>query len=114
MLTSATIRYHSPPPSPLRSHVLSHQDPLLPKDVVAHCGTCKTFGYTNFVQNDPIYKNMGLWTEGAFYNVTNTDAPKVKLEVYFEALCPGCQEFTTGTLVLLTPTLPLSPTPKAR
>jgi hypothetical protein len=68
----------------------------LPKDVVAHCGTCKTFGYTNYIQNDPIYKNMELWTEGGFYNITNTEAPKVALEVYFEALCPGCQEFTTG------------------
>jgi hypothetical protein len=66
--------------------------------VVASCGTCKTFGYTNYIQNDPIYKNMELWTEGAFYNSTATDAPKVHLEVYFEALCPGCQEFTTGAL----------------
>jgi len=41
---------------------------------------------------------MELWTEGAFYNSTLTEAPKVKLEVYFEALCPGCQEFTTGAL----------------
>ncbi len=41
---------------------------------------------------------MELWTEGAFYNSTSTEAPKVKLEVYFEALCPGCQEFTTGAL----------------
>jgi hypothetical protein len=70
----------------------------LPKGVVASCGTCKTFGYTNYIQNDPIYKNMELWTEGAFYNSTTTEAPKVKLEVYFEALCPGCQEFTTGAL----------------
>lgn len=43
---------------------------------------------------------MELWTEGAFYNHTNTEAPKVKLEVYFEALCPGCQEFTTGACIL--------------
>lgn len=24
--------------------------------------------------------------------------PNVRLEVYFEALCPGCQQLTTGTL----------------
>jgi len=26
------------------------------------------------------------------------DAPKVKVELYFEAQCPGCQQFTTGAL----------------
>ncbi len=25
-------------------------------------------------------------------------APKVKTELYFEALCPSCQAFTTGVL----------------
>lgn len=41
---------------------------------------------------------MELWSHGKSINATKhtTDAPKVKLEVYFEALCPGCQDFTTG------------------
>lgn len=26
------------------------------------------------------------------------DYPKVRVEVYYEALCPGCQEFITGSL----------------
>eukprot|EP00602_Paraphysomonas_sp_CaronLab_P011762 CAMPEP_0185041348 /NCGR_PEP_ID=MMETSP1103-20130426/40530_1 /TAXON_ID=36769 /ORGANISM="Paraphysomonas bandaiensis, Strain Caron Lab Isolate" /LENGTH=220 /DNA_ID=CAMNT_0027581033 /DNA_START=331 /DNA_END=993 /DNA_ORIENTATION=- len=41
---------------------------------------------------------MELWTEGASYDTKETEYPNVKLEVYFEALCPGCQEFTTGAL----------------
>lgn len=41
---------------------------------------------------------MELWSHEKNFNHTKvqTDAPKVKLEVYFEALCPGCQDFTTG------------------
>jgi interferon, gamma-inducible protein 30 len=26
------------------------------------------------------------------------DYPKVRVELYYEALCPGCQEFITGSL----------------
>lgn len=30
--------------------------------------------------------------------VSAADAPKVKVELYFEAQCPSCQDFTTGPL----------------
>jgi hypothetical protein len=43
--------------------VLLHpQDPLLPEGVTYQCGTCQQFGYPTYLQNDPIYKNMGLWS----------------------------------------------------
>lgn len=85
---------------PKNANFCYNTDPLLPDGVVAHCGTCETFGYTHYIQNDPIYKNMQLWSHGKSLNNTKStsDAPKVQLEVYFEALCPGCQDFTTGAL----------------
>ncbi len=51
-----------------------NNDPLLPKDQVAQCGTCAGFGFTEYkrynlilvfaflsFRNDPIYREMGLW-----------------------------------------------------
>ena len=36
-------------------------DPLLASGTTWACGTCASFGYPNYLQNDPIYKNMELW-----------------------------------------------------
>lgn len=36
-------------------------DPLVSKDATHVCDTCSSVGYTTYVQNDPIYKNMELW-----------------------------------------------------
>jgi len=33
-----------------------------------------------------------------FYVLAGAQAPLVKVELYYEALCPGCQEFITGPL----------------
>lgn len=37
-------------------------DPLLASGTTWACGTCSSFGYPNYLQNDPIYHNMELWT----------------------------------------------------
>ncbi len=38
-------------------------DPLLPAGAIWQCDTCVTLGYPNYVQNDPLYKTMGLWKQ---------------------------------------------------
>jgi hypothetical protein len=38
-------------------------DPLLAKGTTWSCGTCATFGYPDYLRNDPIYKSMGLWNK---------------------------------------------------
>ncbi len=38
-------------------------DPLLKDGTTWACGVCKDLGYTKFLHNDPIYKNMALWTK---------------------------------------------------
>lgn len=36
-------------------------DPLLASGTTWACGKCSSFGYPNYLQNDPLYKNMELW-----------------------------------------------------
>lgn len=38
-------------------------DPLLPDGSTPICGICEDYGYSTYLQNDPIYKNMELWTK---------------------------------------------------
>jgi hypothetical protein len=38
-------------------------DPLIPNGAKWVCGQCADFGFPNYLQNDPIYKNMELWTK---------------------------------------------------
>ena len=45
--------------------VLTQQDPLLADGTTWQCGVCSDFGYSTYLQNDPIYKNMELWTTGS-------------------------------------------------
>jgi hypothetical protein len=36
-------------------------DILLPKDGTHACGVCSDFGYSSYLRNDPVYRNMELW-----------------------------------------------------
>ncbi len=36
-------------------------DPLLKDNTTWACGDCASFGRTKYLQQDPIYKEMGLW-----------------------------------------------------
>jgi hypothetical protein len=38
-------------------------DPLLKEGTTWACGNCTSQGYPNYLQNDPIYKNMELWSQ---------------------------------------------------
>lgn len=38
-------------------------DPLLPAGSTWQCNSCASIGYTEYSRNDPIYKNMELWTQ---------------------------------------------------
>jgi cephalosporin-C deacetylase-like acetyl esterase len=40
-------------------------DPLVNKDAIWQCGNCSDFGFDNYIRNDPIYKDMELWTLGS-------------------------------------------------
>ncbi len=40
-------------------------DPLVDSASTFVCDTCASQGYTQYLQNDPIYKNMGLWTRSS-------------------------------------------------
>ena len=42
-------------------------DPLLSSDTTYKCSTCEKEGYDLYLQNDPIYKNMELWTKSSAY-----------------------------------------------
>jgi len=39
-------------------------DPLLADGTTYKCSTCSSEGYDLYLQNDPIYKNMELWSAG--------------------------------------------------
>ena len=46
----------------VRVYMCCSQDPLLADGTTWQCGVCSDFGYDTYLQNDPIYKNMELWT----------------------------------------------------
>jgi hypothetical protein len=52
------------------------QDPLLKEGTTWQCGVCSDFGYNTYLQNDPIYKNMELWTVGST-DSSNKEKPSV-------------------------------------
>ncbi len=47
--------------SPKDAKFCFNTDPLLKEGTTYSCGVCTDFGYTNYLQNDPIYKKMELW-----------------------------------------------------
>lgn len=44
------------------ANVCYNTDPLLPDGSTYVCGTCAAAGYPAYLQNDPIYKTMELWS----------------------------------------------------
>jgi hypothetical protein len=40
-------------------------DPLLADGSTTSCNSCASLGYTDYMRNDPIYREMGLWSRPA-------------------------------------------------
>ena len=49
--------------SPNNANNCYDTDPLIASTSTYACNTCSSQGYTVYLQNDPIYKNMGLWSK---------------------------------------------------
>lgn len=54
------------------AHICFDTDPLLAEGTTWQCGTCEAAGYDTYLMNDPIYKNMELWKNGAAKTQKNT------------------------------------------